>query len=265
MYYYYKIENKINGNKYIGITEQPERRKRIHFLKLEQQSHFNPHLQSAYNKYGKENFFFEILEEKDYSSKEEAYFYEAELIKEYDCVNNGYNCNPGGLWTGPRGRFTKEEVFAIRSACYFEKGITGILGKIYSCPSSTINNIRIGRNYKPWCQEFDNKTEEEKIEIFDEFCEQTKFHILKLGKNAKGRVLNREQVLLVLLCNETHFTTFMNLKKLFGVREDHQYNFENIRSGIAYKEYVYEYKLLNEKDKKQLLCLYAEMCNEKSL
>lgn len=265
MFYYYKIENSLNGHKYIGITEQPDVRKNRHFQKLRQQKHFNPHLQAAFNKYGEENFYFEIIESSNYSSKEEAYFHEAELIKEFDSIKNGYNCNPGGLWTGPRGRFTKEEVFYIRSACYFEDNITGVLGKIYNCPGSTINNIRIGRNYKPWCEEFDTKTEEEKQDIYDDFCEHTKFHILKLSKGAKARKLTKEQVFLILLCEETHFTTFMELKKLFKVREDHRYNFEHIRNGSSYKDYVYEYKLLNNKDKEQLLCLYAEMCNEKSL
>ena len=31
MYYYYKIENKINHNKYIGITTDPTARKNRHF------------------------------------------------------------------------------------------------------------------------------------------------------------------------------------------------------------------------------------------
>ena len=58
MYYYYKIENRINHNKYIGITTNPTVRKNRHFNYLRKNKHFNPHLQSAFNKYGEENFYF---------------------------------------------------------------------------------------------------------------------------------------------------------------------------------------------------------------
>ena len=47
MFYYYKIENKLNQDKYIGITTDPIVRKNRHFNKLRKNQHFNPHLQNA--------------------------------------------------------------------------------------------------------------------------------------------------------------------------------------------------------------------------
>ncbi len=58
----YKILNKINGKFYIGGSYNAIRRGSDHFYKLLKNSHANKHLQSAYNKYGKEAFIFEVVE-----------------------------------------------------------------------------------------------------------------------------------------------------------------------------------------------------------
>ena len=51
-------------------------RKRTHFHLLNNQRHFNPYLQSSFNKYGIENFIFEILEKCDinYLNERECYW-----------------------------------------------------------------------------------------------------------------------------------------------------------------------------------------------
>lgn len=58
----YKIENLVNGKCYIGSTKDFRERRHRHKINLENNRHINPHLQSAYNKYGKENFMFEVVE-----------------------------------------------------------------------------------------------------------------------------------------------------------------------------------------------------------
>lgn len=86
----YKITNLKNNKIYIGSSNNLKQRLRQHksFLKLNE--HCNKHLQSSYNKYGIENFKFEILElveEKNLEDKEEYY------INLFDSTNNkkGYN------------------------------------------------------------------------------------------------------------------------------------------------------------------------------
>ncbi len=57
----YWIINKVNNHIYVGSTKYLWTRKSSHLKNLEKDFHPNRHLQAAYNKYGKENFEFEIL------------------------------------------------------------------------------------------------------------------------------------------------------------------------------------------------------------
>ena len=50
--YIYRIHNKIDNKDYVGLTNNPKRRKNRHFNDLANHQHDNPHLQKAYNKYG---------------------------------------------------------------------------------------------------------------------------------------------------------------------------------------------------------------------
>lgn len=89
--YVYKISNNINNKIYIGITNDYKRRWREH------KNNYNKNsiIAKAIQKYGEENFIFEIL----YSglSLEEANNKEIELIKKYNSfVPNGYNISSGG-------------------------------------------------------------------------------------------------------------------------------------------------------------------------
>lgn len=59
----YKITNKTNGKFYIGSSKNISKRFREHKLDLKKNKHKNKKLQNAFNKYGEENFIFEILEE----------------------------------------------------------------------------------------------------------------------------------------------------------------------------------------------------------
>lgn len=58
----YKIVNLQTGKYYVGSTKDFKKRKQAHFSGLKNNYHPNKHLQNAYNKYGKENFKFEIIE-----------------------------------------------------------------------------------------------------------------------------------------------------------------------------------------------------------
>lgn len=59
----YKIVNKVNGKYYVGSSRGIEERCDGHKKELENGTHVNPHLQSAWSKYGGENFTFNFVEE----------------------------------------------------------------------------------------------------------------------------------------------------------------------------------------------------------
>ncbi len=71
----YKIINKITNDFYIGSSKDVYIRKSQHFSKLRKNKHINKHLQASFNKYGEDNFEFEVilLCEETFLLKEEQF------------------------------------------------------------------------------------------------------------------------------------------------------------------------------------------------
>ena len=76
----YCIENKINNKTYIGSSKNLYQRLLKHFALLRHDKHENAHLQSAWNKYGEENFEWFILEFCDTSILTEREQYCLDLL-----------------------------------------------------------------------------------------------------------------------------------------------------------------------------------------
>lgn len=91
----YKIENKINGKIYIGQSIDINNRLRHHKTALKGNYHPNRHLQYSFNKYGEDNFIFEII---DICEIDELDALERLYINKYECKHNewGYNLEDGG-------------------------------------------------------------------------------------------------------------------------------------------------------------------------
>lgn len=102
----YKIENMINGKIYIGQSVDIYKRWADHISSLNKQTHINRHLQNAWNKYGNENFKFEIIK---LCAKEKLNIEEMRSIKAYNSFGeNGYNLTLGG--EGNRGWIMPDNV-----------------------------------------------------------------------------------------------------------------------------------------------------------
>ena len=88
----YQIRNIINNKIYVGSSSNLHKRKHEHFRTLLTNNHHNVRLQRAFNKYGKENFIFEIIEfikDKDKLLKVEQYW-----LDRFNAVKDGYNIQP---------------------------------------------------------------------------------------------------------------------------------------------------------------------------
>ena len=84
----YQIVNETNGKIYIGSAINIRKRWNFHKRDLKLNKHTNPHLQRAYNKYGKNSFIFEILQKvKD---KEHLIFYEQKWLDLTQCYISKY-------------------------------------------------------------------------------------------------------------------------------------------------------------------------------
>ena len=111
----YKITNNTNGKIYVGQSNNIERRFYEHQTKG---TTSRIPVDVAIQKYGKENFTYEILEEcsiEDLNQKETFW------IKKLNAIDNGYNCSEGGdqqsigSFNG-RSKLTEEDVIEIRKA-----------------------------------------------------------------------------------------------------------------------------------------------------
>ena len=84
----YKVTNKINGKVYIGQSVDIGRRWRTHMTAKD-----DIYFHKAIQKYGVENFEWEVIEKckkKDLDERESYW------IEYYDSFNKGYNCTKGG-------------------------------------------------------------------------------------------------------------------------------------------------------------------------
>ena len=84
----YKVTNKINGKVYIGQSVDIGKRWRQH-MTAEDDNYFH----KAIQKYGVENFEWEIIEKCKKKDLDEREIY---WIEYYDSFNKGYNCTKGG-------------------------------------------------------------------------------------------------------------------------------------------------------------------------
>jgi len=128
----YKIENLVNHKLYIGQSDDLYRREQAHFNELKGNRHYNRHLQASYNKYGADNFKFEIVEECNINLLDEREIYWISYFNSFKC---GYNQNLGG--GSNRGWIPSEETrlkmslnhadFSGKNNCMYGKSLYDVL------------------------------------------------------------------------------------------------------------------------------------------
>ena len=113
----YCIENIINNKKYIGQSVDVDGRWSKHQSCLNKDNHDNDYLQHSWDKYGKENFKFYILEycEKDELDEKEIYY-----MNLYNTMNReyGYNLKSGGQMTNQLSEEVRNKISESNKKVY---------------------------------------------------------------------------------------------------------------------------------------------------
>lgn len=94
VYCIYRITCFHTGQVYVGQTIALHNRQNQHWWKLKRGIHHNRRLQSAYEQYGRDAFYFEVLEKDIPATKINER--EKIWIKKFDSFKHGYNMTEGG-------------------------------------------------------------------------------------------------------------------------------------------------------------------------
>lgn len=147
----YVIKNKINNKVYVGQAINPHRRFIQHLCNGTRLLDSYP-IHLAINKYGKDQFYYEVLEKdiKNYNEREEYW------IKFYNStVPNGYNILSGGTpnpvmhgENHPRNTLTNEQVNLIIEELLYTNKSQREIAKDFNTTERILNSINKGETHK---------------------------------------------------------------------------------------------------------------------
>ena len=237
----YMIKNLVNGKYYVGSSVNIESRWKQHIAELDKGTHTNLHLQKSWNKYGKDNFEFSVLQETEKSNLREVETY---YLKKLDCTNMGYNmidnANFGlgvsasaevkkkistrcsGVLNGNYGRkHTPEEIQKIKD----NRWGVGYIRKENKRTHKTLEELQLSR-----------KLAGEKIrksKLGSHLSEETKqkLRILRTGKKFSNEVKQRMSIARKGLNNANCKLSRQQVLEIY----------QKMHSGVNYKEVCKEY------------------------
>lgn len=143
--YIYIIRNYINNKVYVGQAIDPEKRFKGHIW--HSKDRIESAIDSAIKKYGKDNFYYEILEEatEDFNEREKYW------INFFNCVSpNGYNILEGGQNPPVRSGFKNNK-------CKFNEDDINEIIKLLSNPRLSLKEIASYFNVVPKTISYINK------------------------------------------------------------------------------------------------------------
>lgn len=254
--YIYHITNKINNKKYIGQTVNIDRRKRVHFNRLNKKNHHSPKLQMAWNKYGEDNFDFTyhtfVIE-----SIEELNVLEQQEIEKYDSFNNGYNMTLGG--DGARTLSPKKQQQLLEALCVmsFYKNMGHSIEQYFGWHRNTLAPLLRKDRYPAVIISFEELTEIEIKQIADTKYKEWNLEevFLKRG-NSKNYLLSDEDFNFIFSAQELGFK-YISIGNYFNIppatvkdwlngraRKNKKAQYENLSS----QEKEYYKQLVEESD-----------------
>jgi group I intron endonuclease len=218
----YQITNLVNNKFYIGSSTNLYKRFHVHKSKLINKTHPNIKLQNSINKYGINNFKFEVLAicPKEYIVKLEQFF--------LDSLKPNYNISPTaennlGCKHERRSEISKEIIINILND-YKELSQQDLVNK-YHISKSTICGILYN----------DEVSTEIKKEInYKKFKNRKPIS----GINNKKQILKKEEIEKIAELYNTGLQPIEIAKKLYN-NEKYRYTISRISRGVGYKEYYY--------------------------
>lgn len=198
----YKITNLINNKVYIGQTVHPNKRWWEHQQRAK--THYDAYpIHLAINKYGAENFSFEILEWTDQYDDEEARF-----IKEYNSISpNGYNLIEGGhspIMFGenhPRNTISNKDVLLIIQALKENKLSDRELAIKYDVSDKVIADINHGYSHKQENETYPIRVKkgrqyltEEQVKEIKELLVNSQFSFTEIAEQYNTTKVNISQI-----------------------------------------------------------------------
>ena len=194
----YCIYNKINGKRYIGSAHRGRERWRSHRSLLRKNKHFSIHLQSSWNKYGEDNFEFQIIEEiqnfNNMSNEElnnKLIERESYWIKNYKSDNRDFGYNSRVDPNTNFGLKWPEESKKAFSESKKGKPIPHLVGVVKELWKNEEFRKNHTEKYKLWLESL---TDEDKKRIAEKRLEKMKV-INDLKRKNYGQVVTEEQKL----------------------------------------------------------------------
>lgn len=221
----YKITNKINNKCYIGQSKDIIKR-----WKTEYKWHkLNSHLQSAFNKYGLENFDFEIIEECSPNLLNEREQFWITVYNSFD-RNFGYNKTLGGA---------------------------GTPGRTFIMSDETKNKIRIANTGRKFTaeqlEEFRNIIRDNQIVIY---CYETNKYYTSIGNAARELKIGKDSIRYVIAQQNNHALNYRFCKINDNINEfiTNCQQIDNYlkENNLTLKQY---YCKLNISTKKEVKCI----------
>ena len=223
----YKVTNKINGKVYIGQSVDIGRRWREH-MTAKDEIYFH----KAIQKYGVENFEWEVIERCKKKDLDEREIY---WIEYYDSFNKGYNCTKGGdgnsgegnpNWKG--GVSSDEDYYRQYSKQYYQ-----------------VNKEKKKEYYKQYGEANKEKKKEYNKQYYEENKEQAKQQMKEYYEKNKEQI--KQQV-------KEYYETNKEKKK-----EYYEANKEKRKEKV--KEYNKQYYEAHKEELKEK----RKQCNKKSM
>ena len=249
-YFIYSITNIKNHKRYIGYTNDLNRRLYDHWTQLILKQHPNNLLQQEFNE---ENFTIEVLQTCININNHDIAELEKEFIKKYNSFKDGYNQTQGGEISTLRNN-TEDKLLEAAFILKFYDNSSPVVQKLLDMSESSVLRLKNKQTHLHIHNIINNMNEDTINNFKDEL--EVKYNLNELLDTHKkdvtyhSRSLTREDVLqIIAVCNNRE-RVGATVERFLGLANQHT---SRIKRGLRYKEYYNEYNNMSDSEKNEWL------------